>query len=114
MMKYLHVCAALAACASPEDEVELGVDGGGTANAPVLSGPVGEWTWFDIPGAVCGYGQQTGIGVSVGTGSEVMIYLEGGGLCWDEVTCAASIPPLPPVTNQTIVLASYFTSGFTR
>jgi hypothetical protein len=79
--------------------------------APSL-GPVGQWEWHDVPGAVCGYGQQTGFAVNVGTGSDVMIYLEGGGLCFDEITCAAMLPSTP-ITGGATALASYFTDGFT-
>lgn len=117
MMKQLLLfTTALAACATTTDDESRGLEpsAGSEVDSPLLGGAPGQWVWHDIPGSVCGYGQQTGIGVSVGTSDEVMIYLEGGGLCWDELTCAASIPPLPPVTDQTIVLASYFTQGFTR
>ncbi|MEO8705326.1 MAG: pectin acetylesterase-family hydrolase [Kofleriaceae bacterium] len=103
-MKYL-LLLAVAACAVDADDPP-GVDAQPIAAAPLLQGPVGEWTWFDLPGAVCGYGQQTGIGVSVGAGSDVLIYLEGGGLCWDEVSCEVNVGP--------VVLASYFTNGFTK
>lgn len=52
-----------------------------------LSAPVGQWTWFDIPGAVCGDGSPTGLGVNRGTGNEVVVFMEGGGGCWDELSC---------------------------
>lgn len=73
------------------------------------TGPVGEWVWKDVPGSMCGYGQQTGYAVNVGTGSGLLIYLEGGGLCWDEATCELG-GSFGPVTIPH--LASYFTSGY--
>ena len=39
-----------------------------------------------------------------GTGSDVLIYMEGGGLCWDGASCALDIPGFAQ-------LASYFTNG---
>lgn len=83
-----------------------GTDAGTPTNEPPTIGPVGEWKWIDVPGSSCGYGQQTGFAVNVGTGSELLIYLEGGGVCWDEVTCE--------VGTSAVTLASFFTSGFDR
>jgi hypothetical protein len=46
------------------------------------------WTWVDFPDAVCGNGAATGIGVNLTTRSnDVFIYLEGGGACWNQLTC---------------------------
>jgi hypothetical protein len=56
---------------------------------------------------VCGYGQPTGFEVNVGTGSDVLFYLEGGGLCWDEASCEAGVSALPGVAP-----AHHFTSGY--
>jgi hypothetical protein len=42
-----------------------------------------------IPGAVCRDGTATGIGVNLNPASDkLMIFMEGGGLCYDVVTCA--------------------------
>lgn len=57
-----------------------------TTSAP--KGEVGKWTWRDIPGSMCANGEQTGIAMNVGTGTELVIFLMGGGACWDEATCA--------------------------
>lgn len=46
------------------------------------------WTWVDVPGTECGNGAQTGIGVNPHEGStDLYLYLQGGGACWDEQTC---------------------------
>lgn len=70
--------------------------------------PINEWTWVDVEGSKCGNGEQTGFGVSPGTGDDVLFYLEGGGACWDEITCSS----LKKTLN--VQLASYFTTGYTE
>jgi hypothetical protein len=55
---------------------------------PPLDGKVGEWTWLDVPESTCGNGEPTGMGVNIGTGTDLVIFLQGGGGCWDEITCA--------------------------
>ncbi|MFO0750548.1 MAG: pectin acetylesterase-family hydrolase [Myxococcota bacterium] len=45
------------------------------------------WTWIDVPGAVCLDGSATGIGVSRGSSSDVLVFFMGGGACWDFLTC---------------------------
>lgn len=63
------------------------VDGGSTAQ-PITSTP-GTWTWVDFPGTACDDGTPTGIGVNASpTGSSnVLIFLNGGGACWNYETC---------------------------
>ena len=70
----------LAACGSPSV-------GGPTADAPI-SAPSEQWTWVDFPNAVCGSGQATGLGVNrTERTRDLVIYLQGGGACWDALTC---------------------------
>jgi hypothetical protein len=46
------------------------------------------WTWVDFPDAVCGNGAATGLGVNPTSRSDdLLIYLEGGGACWNQLTC---------------------------
>ena len=110
------VAMALPGCASPDDGL-AGPDGVedllgpgepevGESGRVNLAGPTGRWAWFDIPGTQCGGGSQTGIGVNIGTGSDVLIYMEGGGACWDELTCTVGVNGLG--------LASYIHSGYGR
>ena len=44
---------------------------------------------MDVEGAVCGDGSQTGLAVNPGPAgsSEVLVFLNGGGACWDPFTC---------------------------
>ena len=57
------------------------------SGAPIEA-PFETWTWIDFPGAVCMDGSPTGIGVNLTDRSDrVLIFLEGGGGCWDYETC---------------------------
>ena len=61
------------------------------APGPVLGPPIealaGRWTWVDFPDSTCDDGTPTGIGVYPGDGPGVVVFLNGGGLCWDAQTC---------------------------
>lgn len=55
--------------------------------APIVA-PNETWTWVDVPGTACADGSPTGIGVNLTDKSDdVMIFLEGGGACWDGASC---------------------------
>ncbi|APR80141.1 Hypothetical protein A7982_05488 [Minicystis rosea] len=59
---------------------------------PPLDAPEGQWTWMPVSGAVCRDGSPAGIGVRLHPGSKkVVIYLEGGGACFNGTTCAISL-----------------------
>lgn len=50
-----------------------------------------EWTWVPFPEAKCRDGSSTGLAVSLNSASdEAMIFLQGGGACFDATTCAAN------------------------
>jgi hypothetical protein len=50
----------------------------------------GTWTWIDVPGTSCGDGSPTGFAVNVGDTADVLLFLDGGGACWDYATCFLS------------------------
>jgi len=59
-----------------------------------ISATTDQWTWVDFPDSQCGDGSATGIGINPSTlSNRLMIFLEGGGACWDEFRCFTS--PLP-------------------
>lgn len=77
--------------ASPAD---LAGGGGGGDMAVVrpalgkaIDAPKGTWTWVDFPESQCHDGSATGIGVNPGTSTNVVVYMNGGGACWDYQTC---------------------------
>lgn len=54
---------------------------------PIVA-PSREWTWVDFPDSFAMEGTTTGIGINIlPGGTKVLIYLMGGGACWDEQTC---------------------------
>jgi len=55
-----------------------------------IATPAGEWTFVEFPESRCMNGSSTGIGVSLNPDSDsVVIYLEGGGACFDVWTCGS-------------------------
>jgi len=79
--------------ASPADAAPA-LDAGGPDSPPgpsaqPLTAPANEtWTWVDVPGNVCANGSPTGVGVNFTSQStDVLVFLEGGGACWDGATC---------------------------
>ena len=64
------------------------------------------WTWVEFPNATCANGETTGIGVNWNPGAtKLLLFFEGGGACWDEVTCYGGDGEDP--------LASNIESGYT-
>ena len=66
-------------------------DGGGGTTPPLgepLTGlTAGSWTWVPFPDSACSDGSPTGIGVSPGSGPDLVFFLDGGGACADALTC---------------------------
>lgn len=62
-----------------------------TPTGQPLSAPDKTWTWVDFPDTQCRDGSMSGIAVSLNAASKnVMIYLEGGGACFDQISCLAN------------------------
>lgn len=60
----------------------------GPFNGAAIAAPANTWTWVDVPGAKCRDGSATGIGVRINPNStKLVIYLEGGGACFNGLTC---------------------------
>lgn len=56
---------------------------------PPIEAPDDTWTWVPFPDSRCMNGTPTGIGVNWHSSSKkLMIYLEGGGACFNTFTCA--------------------------
>src|SRR5690606_24401771 len=77
--------------APPPADAATAVDAGGDcASEPVpLDVPPGVWTWVPVDGMRCANGEPTGIGVNLAPGGarRMLIYLIGGGACWDQRSC---------------------------
>ncbi len=49
----------------------------------------GHWYYVETPEAVCANGTPAGMGLNVGgSQSDVVLYLSGGGACWDSASCS--------------------------
>lgn len=60
----------------------------GPFDGPVIDAPPNEWTWIPFKESLCRDGSQTGIGVRINPDSDkLVIYLEGGGACFNNATC---------------------------
>jgi hypothetical protein len=58
-------------------------------NSPIDGLEPQTWTWVPFDDAYCRDGSTTGIGVNANPASDkVMIFLEGGGACFNAITCA--------------------------
>lgn len=62
-----------------------------TITGTPISTPDKTWTWIDFPDTKCRDGSKAGIGIRRNNASkDLMIFLEGGGACFDDVTCLAN------------------------
>jgi hypothetical protein len=53
-----------------------------------ISAPNKTWSWVPFAQARCANNSTTGIGVNLNSAStKVLIFLQGGGACWDAATC---------------------------
>ncbi len=116
-LQALVALACFAACAShhsvepapdaPASSIDSAIDS--AVDAAGLTGPFanvprdGTWTFIPFANAYCADGSSTGIGVSLTTDSDdLLIYLNGGGACWDQATCNAATTgsPLGPCATN--------------
>ncbi len=62
-----------------------------TPPRPMLGAPLtpqtNAWTWVDFPDSSCDDGSPTGIGINGGTSENLLVFMNGGGACWDYLTC---------------------------
>lgn len=95
----------LATDAGRTDVADAGADAGlvGPVDAgQPLNVPAEQWTWVDFPDSACGNGAPTGIGVNLtGRSTDLLIYLQGGGACWNQYTC------------YTLGTAAHLSAGYT-
>lgn len=61
------------------------------ATGAPITGADNQWTWVGFPDTYCRDGSQAGIAVNFeSASSKVMIFLQGGGACFDPLTCATN------------------------
>lgn len=69
------------------------------------------WQKVDVPGGVCGNGQQYSMFLSKGNSEKIALYFMGGGACWDKSSCHGIIPltklkPIPQPKKDTGFLST--------
>lgn len=79
----------LPACGEDESKATLGIGDepgyGFTPGAPLTVSQ--DWQWVALEGAKCQDGSDTGFFVQKGKVNRLVVYLEGGGACFNEQTC---------------------------
>ncbi|HEY1817329.1 MAG TPA: pectin acetylesterase-family hydrolase [Kofleriaceae bacterium] len=84
-MKRLAI-AVLVACGS--NHASPATDGAASTSDAGPIAPADQWTWIAVDGTTCGNGSVAGFGIDAsGSGSDLWVYFEGGGACWDATTC---------------------------
>ncbi len=73
--------------APPRDGGPVITFDGGAISIPAQA-PYDTWTYIPTPGAICGNGSATGLGINPHAGAtNLLIFLVGGGMCFDYATC---------------------------
>lgn len=83
-------------------------DMGPPAPEPISADPL-RWSYVPFDNSSCGNGEPLGLGVNLNPDDDrLMIFLEGGGWCWNAETCKAGNGDVTPFTfsgvNEAIVL----------
>lgn len=81
-----------------DSDSDAGVDAGGVSDQKVAFAPGDPvnaddmtWTYVGVPGTACRDGNETGFGININPDSDkLIIYLEGGGACFNNLTCLAN------------------------
>jgi hypothetical protein len=95
----VQICGVTGRCETPMPmvvdagvEPDAGVADAGVPTTGPITAPSEQWTWVDFPTTACGNGSPTGLGVNLTSrSSDVIIYLQGGGACWDQLTCSLGL-----------------------
>lgn len=74
---------------------DAGADAGNDAGVITFE----DWRFIPIAGSKCARGAQTGFGYAAGSPTELLLYLQGGGACWNTGTCQPSVQQWGPICN---------------
>jgi hypothetical protein len=71
-------------------------DGGGGAKSDATPSPL-PWKMVPVEGTLCRDGTQTGYGINLNPASgKLLIWFEGGGACFNELSCVMNPETFPP------------------
>jgi hypothetical protein len=62
---------------------DAGLNDGGAA-----TGPLGSWRVEAVTGTQCAQGAPAGLGYNPGGSEDLVVFVQGGGACWNNGTCA--------------------------
>ncbi len=97
----------LAACGGGNDAAAAAAPVGTPISESTPIAGAADWTWVPFPDAYCtdsnpdAFGvyhfgtSTTGLAISWGTSKDLVIFLQGGGACWDFFTCGGAAPLVP-------------------
>ncbi|HYO72824.1 MAG TPA: pectin acetylesterase-family hydrolase, partial [Archangium sp.] len=66
---------------------EPGNQPGEQPGEPPISTPQHTWSWVGFSNSTCDEGTPTGLGANLSDSKNLLIFFDGGGACWDAVTC---------------------------
>ena len=89
----LAACGGNPSSSNGPDAPASAPDANPNAGPPDFGTPAKTWTWVPIDGTLCANNTPTGIGVNLGTSGDLVIYMEGGGACFNAFTCASVAHP---------------------
>ena len=98
----LGACGPAPSSPAGDSGVDAGELDAGRADAGVTDAGVtdaGGWTFVGIAGTQCALGAQAGLGYDRASPTQLVIFMEGGGACWNNGTCHPSLFQWGPVCN---------------
>lgn len=96
---YIYLTALCLGACGGDQPGGAGPDAGETtptadAGPPAFPVAEREWSWMPVEGTRCMDGSATGMGLNLdGASDQVLIYLEGGGACFNGFTCSGVAHP---------------------
>lgn len=75
-------------------------DGGELDAGGPVTADAGQWTWIPVEGSQCASGSTAGFAINLAdAGTDLFIYLQGGGACWNTGTCVPSLVQYGPACS---------------
>lgn len=75
-------------------------DGSADSDAGQLASPAHEWSFVPVDGSMCASGARAGFGLNLNAEREdKLIFVQGGGACWNQGTCRRSWLPFGPICD---------------
>jgi len=107
-MRALMLLLVIGACGE-HPRFQMDAPGGDAARLTVdVSTTPNQWVWVPFAGTTCANGTPAGIGINRAptAGGDLFIYFEGGGACWDTITCTNGAAVNLDVTYDAAKLAT--------